>query len=155
MTTITAKKGKVRSENGRIDSNAGLGLTDDTFIHSPRYIANGSGAWSGTLGELISNTRNYTTERFSDIEDRLVERGVLPPHGFEDENGNYEYNPEYGSVTIDDVLGHLTYEDISDMLDDPNVVITDGAMDAKDAEIAGWELTHHPLSTKSCPAYNH
>jgi len=151
MTTITAKKGKVRSEKGRIDGNAGLGLTADTFIHSPRYIANGSGAWSGTLGELISNTRNYDSERFYDIKNRLVERGVLAEE--EDEDGN-PIDIGDTPTSVDDALEHLTYEDISDMLDDPNVVITDEEMDDEDAEIAGWELTHHPLSTKSCPAWN-
>ncbi|WP_078281709.1 hypothetical protein [Mycobacteroides franklinii] len=114
MTTISARKGKVRADEVLIDSSEALGLTAQSYIVSPRYVAQGRDAWEGTLGELLGDhLEGSDRERLWRLEENLIDRGVIT----EDEDGNQGFE-------IADVAHLLTYDDISDLLDDPNVVIS-------------------------------
>ncbi len=76
--------------------------------------AQGRDAWEGTLGELLGDhLEGSDRERLWRLEENLIDRGVIT----EDEDGNQGFE-------IADVAHLLTYDDISDLLDDPNVVIS-------------------------------
>ncbi|MCB1257142.1 MAG: hypothetical protein KDB26_08565 [Microthrixaceae bacterium] len=129
MTVITARKGKVRSTEGRLEDSDALGLTMNSRIISPRYVANGNGAWEGTVSEMLDYCQGQPTWS---VEENLIDRGVITV----DEDGNQD-------LEISDVVHLLTYDDISRLLDDPNVTI-DSDDSAEDAEVEAWEMTHAP-----------
>lgn len=138
MTVITARKGKVSSTEGRLENSAALGLTMNSRIISPRCVANGNGAWEGTVSEMLFDLRSARCEGYSDgyrlsgVEESLIDRGVIT----KDEDGDWD-------MEVEDVVHLLTYDDISRLLDDPNVTI-DSDDSAEDAEVEAWEMTHAP-----------
>lgn len=89
-------------------------ITPDTVINSPRLIANGQGAWSGTVREAFAAAhQNPDGTALGNLETALYEDGKL--HGSEFDRG-FDVNAHAHLLTLD----HLR-----DLLDDPNAEIID------------------------------
>lgn len=87
-------------------------ITPDTIIDSPRYVANGQGAWSGTVREAIHAAhQDDTGTALGNLHETLMELGWVG---------------EDDKITADDHAQHMTLEDIKRLLDDPNATIAEG-----------------------------
>ena len=84
--------------------------TTDTMIDSPRTIANGRGAWQGTLGELVDHVMQYESEMEGQIIDEMIARGQISEETSDDSR-------------LDDLIQHITLDDIKSMTDDPNAKV--------------------------------
>ncbi|WP_018600984.1 hypothetical protein [Mycobacterium sp. 155] len=110
-----------RAERDRIERAKPLGLTLDAHITSPRLIANGNGAWEGTLRELLElDWVIGGVDRAGEVVGRMIADGriVDVPR---DEDGFVAEEYEY--PMLEQVVHLLGYGDIEDLLDDPNVAI--------------------------------
>ncbi|WP_300345577.1 hypothetical protein [Nesterenkonia sp.] len=94
-------------------------ITPETVINSPRQIANGQGAWTGTVRELFKELyQDATGTALEGLHECLREEGKLPELP-EDE-------AETDETHIFDLDRHahlLTIEHLRDLLDDPNADI--------------------------------
>ena len=84
--------------------------TTDTVIDSPRHIANGRGAWQGTLGELVDNVMGEDSSMEGQIIDEMIARGQISEETADDSR-------------LDDLIQHITLDDIKSMTDDPNAKV--------------------------------
>lgn len=100
----------------------------DIHINSPRSVANGMGAWAGTIGNYDETTLQYDTDRFHR---RVLEYATEGRFGeyiadlIEDED---ESAWEVLSATMSEVAGRLGAHDFldfcTDLFDDPDIAIT-------------------------------
>lgn len=81
-----------------------------THITSPRMIADGQGAWAGSLAELIDDTERYAEQRAADLMTAMIadDRIEPTPEGADEER------------TLTDVAEHITLADVRFLTDDPN-----------------------------------
>ena len=104
---------RLREHHELLDTlNEGFNVvyTTDTMIDSPRRIANGRGAWQGTLGELVDHVMQYESEMEGQIIDEMIARGQISEETADDSR-------------LDDLIQYITLDDIKSMTDDPNVSV--------------------------------
>lgn len=88
-------------------------ITPETVITSPRLVANGQGAWSGTVREIFNaEQQNLTGTALGNLEAALYEEGKL--QGSELDRG----------FDVDAHAHLLTLDHLRDLLGDPNAEIT-------------------------------
>ena len=103
---ITDMRGLV----AQLSEDYGVRFTADTMIDSPRRIANGRGAWQGTLGELVDSIMGEDSSMEGQIIDEMIARGQISEETADD-------------ARLDDLIQYITLDDIKSMTDDPNVSI--------------------------------
>jgi len=116
---------------------AHIRVTPGMVINSPRYIANGQGAWQGTVREAVQwENQKDTGDTAHGILDRMRADGRLTQDReiysegwmLSDDGGVEPDSPEDHPVPntgLDDVIDLLELYDLSEMLDDPNVEIVE------------------------------
>lgn len=87
-------------------------ITLNTHIHSPRQIANGLGAWDGTVAEMLE-------WHWSDAENAILNDVNIVVDGYDEEDEDYIWEP-----ADEELVSYLTYEHICFILDDPNITLT-------------------------------
>lgn len=94
-------------------------ITAETVIDSPRCIADGRGAWRGTVREAVhAEYRNPEGTALGNLEAALREEGKLPELPEEDPE-----DPEEYAFDVDRHAHLLTIGHLRDLLDDPNATI--------------------------------
>lgn len=83
-------------------------LTLNTWIVSPKLIANGRGAWEGTLADLISSE----VDAWEGVALTMIEEGRLTREEWEDDD-----------FDLADYVERMTVEDVRGLADDPNARI--------------------------------
>lgn len=87
-------------------------ITPETVINSPRFIANGQEAWSGTVREIFeAEHQSLTSTALGNVEAALYEEGKLNSRALD----------EGFDVETDAHL--LTLDHLRNLLDDPNAEI--------------------------------
>lgn len=94
-------------------------MTGDTVIKSPRYIADGRGAWQGTLAELLDMVVRYEPARARDVLYDMVSHGPVPAEWLTGDELAGE------TLDLDDarIIPLIERRHIVMLLDDPNVEI--------------------------------
>lgn len=111
-----------------------MNVTD--IIRSPRTVAGGQGAWTGTLAELIERTERYDEQRAADLVTKMIADGRIPA-----------VDEDADERTLADVAHLITLDDVQDLTDDPNAIVIAGDppratdQDALRRAIAYWPMT--------------